>query len=304
MTRKGERSSMPNADEMATLLAAVTEVARLAGAVALSHFDQARRSTLAVEFKDDGSPVTAADRAAESTAREWISRHFPADGIVGEELGSVRAEAGRRWLIDPIDGTKSFVRGVPLWGTLIAVAEGESVLAGAIHCAAAGELVSGAIGQGAWWNDTRCAVSRETRLDRATVLATEPVVCGGERLRRPATRTSATRRASADRPSDQERRLQGWRDVAERAAVARTWGDAYGYVLVATGRAEVMVDAVMHPWDAAALGPIIVEAGGVFTDWDGQPTAFGASTIATNAALATEVRDLLQSAGRGERSRR
>ena len=304
MTLKGERQPTRNADEMASLLVAVTEVARLAGAVALSHFDHARRSTLAVEFKDDGSPVTAADRAAESTAREWIGRHFPADGIVGEELGSVRTEAGRRWLIDPIDGTKSFVRGVPLWGTLVAVAEGESVLAGAIHCAAAGELVAGAIGQGAWWNETRCAVSRESRLERATVLATEPVVCGAVTPRRPGARTSAARGASTTRESDQERRLQGWRRVAERAAVARTWGDAYGYVLVATGRAEVMVDAVMHPWDTAALGPIIVEAGGVFTDWDGRPTALGASSIATNAALATEVRDLLQSTGRSERSRR
>ena len=161
---------------MGALLDAVTgEVARLAGDVALTYFDRARRSTLDVEFKSDGSPVTAADRAAESTAREWIERHFPADGIVGEELGTVRPDAARRWFIDPIDGTKSFVRGVPLWGTLVAVADGDAVRAGAIHCAAVGELVAGALGQGSWWNGVRCHVSPVSRLDRATVLATEAI---------------------------------------------------------------------------------------------------------------------------------
>lgn len=285
-------------DDMAALLGAVTEVARLAGAVALTYFDQARRSHLDVEFKGDGSPVTAADRAAESTAREWIERHFPADGILGEELGAVRPHARRRWIIDPIDGTKSFVRGVPLWGTLVAVAEGDSVFAGAIHCAAVGEMVSAAMGQGSWWNGVRCRVSREPDLARATVLATEAVA-------RPTLETpvkSSTARHGSPRPRRRsrpatagDRRWQGWQRVAERAAVARTWGDAYGYLLVATGRAEVMVDAVMHPWDTAALAPVIIEAGGVFTDWDGVATALGGSSVATNGALAEEVRALLKS---------
>ena len=286
---------------MDVLLDAVTEVARLAGDVALTYFDRARRSTLDVEFKSDGSPVTAADRAAESTAREWIERNFPADGIVGEELGTVRPDAARRWFIDPIDGTKSFVRGVPLWGTLIAVADGDAVRAGAIHCAAAGELVAGAQGQGSWLNGVRCHVSTVSRLDRATVLATEAIAARGadgpvrQVVRRGKGATSRRKApAAATGRTIVDRRLRAWCRIAAQAAVARTWGDAYGYLLVASGRADVMVDAVMHPWDTAALAPIIIEAGGVFTDWQGAPTALGGSSIATNAALASEVRRALR----------
>lgn len=301
MMTRGTSSPTEPTPTMAALLEAVTEVARLAGDVALTYFDRARRSTLDVEVKADGSPVTAADRAAESTAREWIERHFPTDGIVGEELGTVRADASRRWFIDPIDGTKSFVRGVPLWGTLVAVADGEQVHAGAIHCAAAGELVAGALGQGSWWNGARCHVSTVSRLDRATVLATEAIAAqttaaagqpGARRSKGRAARQ--TRRPTTAGRTIIDRRLRAWCRIAERAAVARTWGDAYGYLLVATGRAEVMVDAVMHPWDTAALGPVITEAGGFFTDWDGAPTALGGSSIASNAALATEVRRALR----------
>jgi histidinol-phosphatase len=282
---------------MIALLDAVTEVARLAGQVALTYFDRARRARLDVEFKDDGSPVTAADRAAESTAREWIERHFPADGILGEELGAVRPDASRRWIIDPIDGTKSFVRGVPLWGTLVAVTAGESIFAGAIHCAAVGELVAASIGQGSWWNGSRCQVSDQSSLARATVLATEavarPISGTAAPIRRPSGASGrSSRRAQA--PPDGDRMWRSWQRVAERAAVARTWGDAYGYLLVATGRAEVMVDAIMHPWDTAALAPVIGEAGGVFTDWNGVPTGFGGNSVATNAALAAEVRSLLK----------
>jgi fructose-1,6-bisphosphatase/inositol monophosphatase family enzyme len=296
------------ADGLDATLSAVAEVARAAGDVALSYFDQARRAALTIEIKPDGSPVTAADRAAESTAREWIERRFPADGIVGEELGVVRPMATRRWFVDPIDGTKSFVRGVPLWGTLIAVAEGDTILGGAIYCAAAGELVAAATGHGAWWNGARCSVSQEARLEQATVLATEALTSAGAPSvsgKRPATRPSGSTRA---RPtaggistSNVAARLEAWRHLAERAGVARTWGDAYGYLLVATGRAEVMVDAVMHPWDTAALAPVVTEAGGVFTDWDGAPTALGGSSVATNAALAEKVRGILKKAGSGVR---
>jgi histidinol-phosphatase len=247
------------------LLQAVAEVARLTGDAALRHF----RTTLAVETKGDGSPVTIADREAEQVARAWIETRFPGDGVLGEEFGASRDEAGRRWIIDPIDGTKSFVRGVPLWGTLIALCEGSDVLAGAAYYPATGELVCAAPGEGCWWNDTRCAVSTVSALRDATVLTTDA------------------------RFSDQASRRDGWRDLAERSFVARTWGDAYGYLLVATGRAEVMMDPVMNPWDAAPFLPIITEAGGVFTDWGGQRTAFGGNAIATNAALAAEARAVL-----------
>jgi histidinol phosphatase-like enzyme (inositol monophosphatase family) len=247
------------------LLEAVQDAAQIAGAVAMRHY----RTTLEVKAKADGSPVTIADREAESAVRAWVTRNFPADGIEGEELGVLRPEAKRRWVVDPIDGTKTFVRGVPLWGSLVAVVEGTQVLAGAAFFPAIGETIAAAPGEGAWWNDSRCSVSRVDRLDRATVLTTDETF----------------------REDDAKR--DGWRRLIARAEVSRSWGDCYGYLLVATGRAEVMVDPVMAPWDAAAFLPIIEEAGGVFTDWSGTRTAFGGNAIATNAALAIETRALL-----------
>jgi histidinol-phosphatase len=289
-TRGGRRARPAGAtDATSSLLHAVADLARLAGDVALGYFDSARRSALPIEYKADGSPVTAADRGAEAAAREWIERHFRLDGILGEELGAVRPGARRRWVLDPIDGTKSFVRGVPLWGTLVAVAEGEAVLAGAIYCAAVGELVAAAVGQGCWWNGVRCRVSAEDRLAEATVLTTD------DRFLRVTADPAAP---PAWVRAEQERLRLGWHRVADRAAIARTWGDCYGYLLVATGRAEVMMDAVMAPWDTAALYPVITEAGGVLTDWEGVPTAFGGSSVATNLALAAQVRALLRAGDR------
>jgi histidinol-phosphatase len=249
-------------DRPATLLEAVTEVARLTGQVALRHF----RTGLAVETKHDGSPVTVADRAAEEAARAWIASRFPADSILGEEFGSVGDESAQRWLIDPIDGTKTFVRGVPLWGTLIAVARGEAVLAGAIYCPAVDELVAAAVGEGCWWNGTRTRVSTCDDLAQSTLLVTD----------------------GRFRPNPE--RGERWNALAAQAPVVRTWGDCYGYLLVATGRADVMADNLMSPWDAAALVPVIREAGGAYSDWTGRVTPFGDGAIATNAALASSVR--------------
>jgi histidinol phosphatase-like enzyme (inositol monophosphatase family) len=248
------------------LLNAAAEVARLVGDSALTRY----RTGIAVEKKGDGSPVTAADRDAERLGRKWIARHFPGDGILGEEFGEQPADTQRRWLLDPIDGTKSFVRGVPLWGSLVAVCQGNDVLAGAAYFPAVGELVAAAPGEGCWWNDARCSVSRVDAFRDATALTTD-------------TRFAGT-----------ESRGDGWRSLASHCFIGRTWGDAFGYLLVATGRAEVMVDPVANPWDAAPFMPIIEEAGGVFTDWGGQRTAFGGSVVATNRALATEARALLR----------
>ena len=248
---------------------AAADVARMAGDFALRHF----RTTLAVESKADGSPVTIADRGAERAARAWIEARFPQDGLLGEELGVARPDAARRWIIDPIDGTKSFVRGVPLWGTLVAVVERagdeERVTAGAAYFPALGESLAAAPGAGAWWNGARCSVSRIANIEEATVLTTD------EHFRHAPERRAA------------------WHSLADRALLSRSWGDCYGYLLVATGRAEVMVDGVLSPWDAAPFLPIIEEAGGVLTDWAGNRTAFGGSAIASNAALAGVARELL-----------
>lgn len=247
------------------LLAPVETLARLTGDVALRHY----RSGLTVERKADGSPVTIADREAEMAARAWVQRFFPDDGILGEEFGEERPLTRRRWVIDPIDGTKSFVRGTPLWGSLVALCEGERVLAGAAFFPALGEMVVAAPGAGCWWNGTRCTVSSVASLDAATVLTTD------------------------ERFLDHPARRSGWEHLSRAAEVSRSWGDCFGYLLVATGRAEVMCDPTLSPWDAAALQPIVREAGGVFTDWDGRNTAFGGSAVASNRLVSAAARAIL-----------
>lgn len=261
-------------DAPALLLHAAADVARVAGDVALRHYRHGPAGgPIDVETKGDGSPVTVADRSAEQAARDWLAARFPADGILGEEFGPTNGDAPRRWILDPIDGTKTFVRGVPLWGTLVACVEGTgvdaTVLAGAAYFPALGELAAAAPGEGAWWNGARCRVSDVARLDAAMVCTTDPKF------------------------SPRPHRRDAWRTLEDAAGLSRTWADCYGYLLVATGRAEAMVDAIVGDWDTAALLPIVEEAGGAFTDWEGRRTAFGGSAIATNGALAGEVRALL-----------
>jgi histidinol-phosphatase len=241
---------------------AVAEVARAAGNRAQEFF----ATNFVVDTKADGSPVTIADRSAEQLAREWITERFPSDGIVGEEFGADKTSATRRWIIDPIDGTKSFVRGVPLWGTLIAIAEANEVIAGAAYFPALGDIIVAGRGEGCWWNDNTCSVSSVSEISAAAILGTGYI--------------------------DQPRGGQ-WAELIRQAALFRTWGDCYGYFLVATGRAEVMVDPVVSEWDIAAFLPIIEEAGGVITDWTGARTAQGGNAIATNTALARDVRRIL-----------
>ena len=256
---------MTHAASQESLLQAVQECAELAGSVAFSHY----RKNVAVEWKGDGSPVTVADRGAERAAREWIHARFPADGVLGEEFGEQAGTSGRRWLIDPIDGTKSFVRGVPLWGSLVAILEGEQVIAGAGCFPAVGESVAAADGCGCWHDGTRARVSDIGEIAAATMLITD------------------------DRAFENAALRENWQRLTGTASVRATWGDAFGYLMVATGRAEVMVDARIRAWDIACFLPIIAEAGGVFTDFAGASTAFGGNSIATNAALAAESRRIL-----------
>src|SRR5262245_28521500 len=180
-----------------SMLDAVSELATLAGRVALEYFGKSP----AVEQKADGSPVTIADRSAEDAAREWIERRFPKDGVVGEERGESKPGARRRWIIDPIDGTKSFIHGVPLWGTLVALCEGGTGLAGAAAFPALDETIIAATGAGAWWNGSRAHVSTVASMSDALVLTTGFHFTGAAEL------------------------LPGWNRLVERAAVARTWGD-------------------------------------------------------------------------------
>ena len=247
------------------LLEFAVEVAWRAGRVALAHY----QTGVVAQTKPDASPVTEADRGAEQLVRELIETRFPQDGIVGEEFGAVRPEAARRWIIDPIDGTKTFVRGVPLFGCLLAVEENDEAVAGVMYFPALDESVYGARGEGSWWNGRRALVSDVASVDKALVVTTSV------------------------ESIEQHGRGAGWNKLRSRAGLVRTWGDCYGHALVATGRAEAMLDPIMNVWDSAALLPIIEEAGGVFTDWEGNVTHTAASAVSTNAALAREVRALL-----------
>lgn len=248
-----------------TYLQAATEVARLAGDIANKHY----RQRVSIETKLDGTPVTIADRSAEKAARQWIEQRFPGDGILGEEFPKVREGARRTWVIDPIDGTKTFIRDVPLWGTLVAVMEERRVIAGAAFFPAASEIVSAAAGCGCWWNDSQAHVSSIDNLASATILT------------------------SASPFSADESIARRWQALEAATMTSRTWGDCFGYLMVATGRAEVMADPVLSLWDIAAFLPIISEAGGVLTDFTGEETAFGNSAIATNGALSGSVREIL-----------
>jgi histidinol phosphatase-like enzyme (inositol monophosphatase family) len=248
---------------------AVAEVAGIAGDIAMEYYG----ANPATRTKSDGSPVSVADTSAEQAAREWIELHFPEDGIIGEELASVRENAARRWIIDPIDGTYTFLQSVPLWGTLVAVAEGESVIAGAAYFPALDDSIVAARGEGCWWNGSRAAVSTVAELAEARLVTTDA------------------------RFLRDEARRERWTRLQNGARTMRTWGDCYGYLLVATGRADIMVDDVISDWDGAAFMPIITEAGGEFTDWRGSPTAFGGDAIATNGKLGGIVREILATTG-------
>lgn len=239
---------MPSAEHRQFLV----ELAELSGEFIRPLFAQ---PGLAVETKSDQSPVTAADRGAEELMRARIAKKFPAHGIIGEEFGTERGDAEFVWVLDPIDGTKSFITGVPLWGTLIALLHrGEPVL-GCIHQPVLRQLI---IGDGTTTTlngrPVRCRAT--TRIEDATLLYSDPL-------------TPATYQHGP-----------AFESLARRAKLVRTWGDCYGYFLVASGQADVMADPIMNPWDIAALVPVIRGAGGVITSWRGGAAYPAESTVA------------------------
>src|SRR5205807_9489340 len=228
--------SLPN------LLAVATEAAYLGGRRTLAYFN----TGVVVEMKADDTPVTCADRESERLIRDRIRRTFPDHTILGEEGGTDEGDPDYRWIIDPIDGTSTFVRGVPLYGVLIGVEVRQRPSVGVIYLPALDEMVNAAIGLGCRWNGRPARVSEVSTLTEAAVMATDA--------------------ARAMLRSDAYERL------AAATKFQRTWGDCYGYVLVATGRAEAMLDPSLSAWDCAAVLPILQEAGGQFTTWEGEAT--------------------------------
>jgi histidinol phosphatase-like enzyme (inositol monophosphatase family) len=267
----------PGASDLRSRLEVAVAAAREAGDLTLDHF---QHPDLAVDTKADGSFVTVADRQAERLARERLSASFPADGIVGEEHGESPGRNDCRWWLDPIDGTHSFVRGVPLYGTMLGLEVGDDTVLGVVYFPALAELCYAAKGMGAWW------------LPRLPRFADHPAFPSSPRSAR-VSGTGRLDRARFNTTSAMTWAAAGLRDaydrLLERVASDRTWGDCYGHMLVATGRADVMVDPVLNDWDCAALKPIIEEAGGRFTDLSGSPTIHGKSGVSTNGHLHDEV---------------
>jgi histidinol phosphatase-like enzyme (inositol monophosphatase family) len=253
--------------EVAQRLKLALSAGREAGRLTLRYFQQ---DNFEVERKSDASPVTIADRSAEQLLRERIAAAFPPDGVLGEEFGETAGTSGFTWILDPIDGTKSFISGVPLYGTLVAVEHEGRSLAGVVYIPGLDEGVFASAGNGTWHfrgsdQPRRCHVSKRPRLADGLFVTSQV--------------DTFVKRGAA-------RALNA---LESAAYISRTWGDCYGYLLVATGRAEVMVDPILNVWDAAAMQPIIEEAGGTFTDWQGQPTIHAGEAIATNGLVLDEV---------------
>jgi histidinol-phosphatase len=254
-------TTLPAAAELRELMETAAELAHTAGEITLRYF----RRACAAERKADGSWVTLADREAEKFLRAEIERRFPDDAILGEEEGERTGRTGRRWIIDPVDGTYSFVHGVPFYGVLLALEIGDVPAVGVVNVPALGELVKAARGQGCYWNGELTKVSAINATADGLLLATDFGTCARYGFGAAAA------------------------ELQQSFGARRTWGDCYGHVLVATGRAECMLDAVMNVWDCAPLLPIVEEAGGTFTDWAGRPTIRGGNAISTNGVLFDEV---------------
>jgi histidinol phosphatase-like enzyme (inositol monophosphatase family) len=235
----------------------ILELAEKSGDYLRPFFGEAN---IAVEIKSDQTPVTVADRGAEELLRGLIAKKFPAHGIIGEEFGRERADAEFVWMLDPIDGTKSFIGGVPLWGTLIALLHRGQPVLGVIHQPVTRQLMLGD-GTSTTLNGRAVKVRSCPRIEDATVLTSDPL--------NPAKYQNGT----------------AYTALVARAKLVRTWGDCYGYLLLASGRADAMLDPIMNPWDIAALVPIVRGAGGVITSWQGLDPVQASSTLAASPAL-------------------
>lgn len=243
------------------------ETAWQAGILTLGYF----QSGLQPDWKSDLSPVTLADRKAEELIRGRIEKQYPGHAIVGEEFGTAEAEgATHRWIIDPIDGTRSFVRGVPLYGVLIGLEIENKPVVGAAYFPALGEMLTGAIGEGCRWNGRPARVSTTGRLKDGVISHAD---------------TGSFARYG---------RGEAWGRLQAAAGYRAGWTDSYGYLLVATGRVEAMFDPVMNVWDCAPFLPIIQEAGGYFGDWQGNSTIYGNESIGTTPTLLPEILCLIE----------
>ncbi len=242
------------------------ETAFEAGRLTLGYF----RSGVRPDFKADDSPVTMADREAEALIRKRIEARYPEHDIVGEEFEDKETGSGHRWIIDPIDGTKSFMRGVPLYAVLIGLEIGGRSEVGAVYFPALDEMVYAASGLGCRLNGRPTRVTETPELSRGIVSFTDAA------------------------GFDAHGRGEAWRRIQGSSYYRVGWSDAYGHALVATGRLELMLDPIMNPWDCAPFPPILREAGGYFGDWSGNETIYANEALSTSQALLPEVLKLIR----------
>jgi histidinol phosphatase-like enzyme (inositol monophosphatase family) len=253
---------------VADRLAVAIEATRLAAADTLRWFGAA---SLVVDRKADDSPVTQADRAAEAILRRELLGAFPDDAFLGEETGGSPGTSGYEWVVDPIDGTKSFVRGVPLYATLVGCRQAGRGVLGVIAIPALDEVAYAARGGGAW-HVKGVSAPVAARVSARGTLA-ESLVCSSD--------FTSFDRWSGGKAAGSAARSR----IEEACGLVRTWGDGYGYLLVATGRADIMIDPLLNPWDAAAVDVVVTEAGGRFSDWHGRDSIESGDGIATNGLV-------------------
>jgi len=265
--------------ELLNRLAVANRIAKSAGQITLKYF---QTDDFSVDYKGDGSPLTNADRESETHLRAEIQAAFPDDAIVGEEFADKPGTSDYGWILDPIDGTKSFISGVPLYGTMVAVEEidanatGRQAIIGSVYFPGLDEGMFAAKGQGAFsfkgdHSPKPAKVSTQSDIAKSVLLTTSV--------------------------SDFELRnaQQPFAELANRFYFSRTWGDVYGYYLVAVGRAEAMIDPELNVWDAAAVQPIIEEAGGHYSDWNGEPKIDTGDAVGSNGFFHDEILKILNS---------
>lgn len=219
--------------------------------------------------KDDNSPVTIADKEAEILLRKRIEEAYPDHGIIGEEFGAKESKSGFTWILDPIDGTKSFIHTIPLYTNLIGLLYNDEPILGVINAPVVNEKVIAAKGLGSWYNDTKAQVRETKSIDDITFLITEL------------------------KKNETEGHEEFFKEVHDRCRIMRTWGDAYGHMKIAAGQADLMFDPILSIWDAAALAPVVTEAGGVFSDVNGVETIHSGNGFSCSKSLKPEVISLL-----------
>lgn len=257
-------------------LQVANRIAKSAGHVTLEYF---QTDQFSVDFKGDGSPLTIADREAETHLRAEIESAFPNDAIQGEEFDDKDGTSGFRWILDPIDGTKSFITGVPLYGTMVAVekigsSDTRDAIIGSVYFPGLDEGIFAARGQGAFsfkssQHPKQARVSSKSDIKKSVLLTTS---------------VPDFEARGADK---------AFAKLANQFYFSRTWGDVYGYYLVATGRAEAMIDPELNVWDAAAVQPIIEEAGGRYSDWNGESKIDTGDAVGSNGHFHDEILQLI-----------